>query len=78
MKSFVLMALLASATEGAKIQEFDLSPNAFANASVSARMQTDQQIKNSGKQATYAQNNEIWKGKFTKGAFYQQYQKHLA
>jgi hypothetical protein len=44
MKTFVL-ALLFSSIQGAKINQSDLSPEAFAQASVQARIEADAEIK---------------------------------
>jgi methylase of polypeptide subunit release factors len=61
MKSFILALLLSSTIQGVKIDKVDLSPDAFAEASVNARILADQQIKEMNKKVSYNDNNDIWK-----------------
>jgi predicted KAP-like P-loop ATPase len=55
----------------------DLSPSAFADASVNARLEANEEIQHMGNRISYAQNNEIWKQKFTNSQFYRDYNQHL-
>lgn len=77
MKSFVLALLFSSSAMGAQIKQVDLSPDAFAEASVQARDQADDQIKQSKRLVNYAENNEMWKKNFMASEFYKSYQQHL-
>lgn len=77
MKSIILALFLAN-SKAATLKQLDLSPEAFAEASVQARLLADDQIKNSNKKVTYEENNKLWTQNFMASTFYKNYQQHLA
>ena len=53
----MIALLLSGTTSAVGLKQFDLSPDAFAEASVKARIEADNQVSSNVGRVSYAQNN---------------------
>lgn len=70
--------MLLGSIQSAKITQVDLSPEAFAEASVQARLNADETMSKMSKKIGYKENNLLWTRHFQASDFYKNYQSHLA
>lgn len=73
----IAIALIMGSVHPFKIEQFDLSPAAFAEASIDARLFIDEEINHMYTKPTKSQSDQMWQQKFTNSEFYKNYQNHI-